>query len=241
MKKYKLIKKYPGSDPVGTIVTGKGEDGWYSKGPGSRTYDWTQVVKYPEYWGEVVERDYEITLTRRVPYTIISVKRLSDGEVFSVGDRAMTQGSRGGHSIRQFRIKQKCNVRTPMPGIFAKDGIDRIWIDWEEGSGGNWLESTVKLKQKIFLTHDGEDIFEGDTVWYVNKERLDLDHFTTHANVTFRSDLNAYFLTKAAAESYLMNNKPCLSLKDCCEIFECISVTQGSTLMEKVKQKLGMK
>lgn len=34
MKKYKLIKRYPGSDPVGTIVTGKGEEGWYSKGPG---------------------------------------------------------------------------------------------------------------------------------------------------------------------------------------------------------------
>jgi len=25
--KYKLIKKYPGSDPVGTIVTGYGKDG----------------------------------------------------------------------------------------------------------------------------------------------------------------------------------------------------------------------
>lgn len=258
MKKFKLIRKYPGSDSLGTIITGTKET-MYSKGFGYRNYDWTHVETHPEYWEEVIEKDYEIisyeakdnpkmiTIKRREAHLheeywkIHSVKRLSDGEIFTVGDRAMTEGSRGGHSIRQFRIKQMCNVRTPIPGIFAKDGIDRIWIDWEEGCGGNWLESTVKLKQPIFLTHDGEDIFEGDTVWYVNKESYSYSCFEAYSGIKFHSNLNAYFLTKEAAESYLIDNKPCLSFRDCCEVFERVSITRGSALMEKVKQKLGMK
>ena len=85
--KYKLIKKYPGSDSVGTIVTGYGKDGWYSKGPGGKTYDWTLIVYNPEYWEEVVEKDYEILKTCPIEGIIYSVKRLSDGEVFTVGDR----------------------------------------------------------------------------------------------------------------------------------------------------------
>ena len=106
--KYKLIKKYPGSDPVGTIVTGYGKDGWYSKGAGGKTYDWTLVVLNPEFWEEVVEKDYEIlsyikkgsttcTTTKRRGgenheefWNIYSVKRLSDGEVFTIGDLIKT-------------------------------------------------------------------------------------------------------------------------------------------------------
>jgi len=56
MKKYKLIKQYPGSDPVGTIITGNKET-MYSKGLGYRHYDWAHVETHPEYWEEVVEKD----------------------------------------------------------------------------------------------------------------------------------------------------------------------------------------
>jgi hypothetical protein len=215
MKKIKLIKLYPGSPKnLGITLTPKVDvnnndaNNFYWEG------SWFNPSDFPEFWEEVIEKDYEVLISKVVPQEILSVKRLSDGEVFTVGDRAMTQGSRGGHSIRQFRVKQKCNVRTPMPGIFIKDGIDRIWIDWEEGCGGNWLESTEKLKQPIFLTHDGKDIFPEDTVWYVNKENLYYNYIITQATVTFRSDINAYFLTKEAASDYINKNKVLFTTED---------------------------
>jgi len=294
--KYKLIKKYPGSDPVGTIVTGYGKDGWYSKGTGGKTYDWTLVVYNPEFWEEVVEKDYEIVDTiikNNLKQKISSVKRLSDGEVFTVGDKDKTVDTNGSHTIRQFRIKQKCFGKN-FSGNYTYDGIDRIWIDWEKNCGGNWLESTEKvvekdyqvlkscpiegtihsverlsdgevftvgdrvkvyehgsiktietittnsirttlkegvwftydsgsshmyhaIKQKpqpIFLTHDGKDIFPKDIVWYVNKEKFNYDYFQTHANVTFRSDINAYFLTKEGAEEYIKRNKVLFTTED---------------------------
>lgn len=114
MKKYKLIKEYPGSDSLGTIITGSKET-MYSKGLGYRNYDWSHVETHTEYWEEVVKLDYEII---QILYAteirtlfdggyrihpagigfpleylldnggkIHSVKRLSDGVIFTIGDR----------------------------------------------------------------------------------------------------------------------------------------------------------
>ena len=212
MKKYKLIKEYPGSDHKGIIVSRKTLNGMYEGW--EYNYYSKHVENNPEYWEEVVEKDYEVLISKIVPQEILSVKRLSDGEIFTVGDRAMTQGSRGGHSIRQFRVEQKCNVRTAVPGIFTKDGIDRIWIDWEEGCGGNWLESTEKLKQPIFLTHDGKDIFAGDKVWWVKKDSLSYDSFISVSGTKFFSDINAYFLTQEAASDYINRSKVLFTTED---------------------------
>jgi len=54
MKKYRLIKEYPGSNVVGTIA---------------QPNDLIQhdfFEKYCEFWEEVVERDYEISCTRTI-------------------------------------------------------------------------------------------------------------------------------------------------------------------------------
>lgn len=137
MKKYKLIKEYPGSVALGTIA---------------QPNDLIQhdfFEKYSEYWEEVIEKDYEIIISRVVPKEILSVKRLSDGEIFTIGDRAMTQGSRGSHTIKQFRLRHKCTGKDAT-GTYLYGDLDRIWIDWEEGCGGNWLESTEKVVEKDY-------------------------------------------------------------------------------------------
>lgn len=84
MKKYKLIKEYPGSDHEGIIVSLKTPNGLYEGY--QYNYSTKHVENNPEYWEEVVEKDYEVLIAKTVPYTILSVKRLSDGEVFTVGD-----------------------------------------------------------------------------------------------------------------------------------------------------------
>lgn len=50
MKKYKLIKKYPGSPKLGFII----ENGYYC----DQLY--INPKDYPNNWQEVVEKDYEI-------------------------------------------------------------------------------------------------------------------------------------------------------------------------------------
>jgi hypothetical protein len=292
MKKYKLIKQYPGSVVLGTIA---------------QPNDLIQhdfFEKYSEFWQEVIEKDYEILISRVVPQEILSVKRLSDGEVFTIGDRAKTITSKGKHTVTQLRIRQKCTGRDGKGG-WNYDGIDRIWIDWEDDCGGNWLESTEKVIEKdyeilsylkkgsttctttkrrsgenhdeywtihkikrlsdgevftvgdliktpytdctritgfknperneyfieiptgltrllflekaknpIFLTHDGEDIFEGDKVWHVNKDALYHSFLIPVSGTKFFSDINAYFLTQEAALDYIEKNKVLFTTED---------------------------
>lgn len=111
MKKFKLIKEYPGSPKLDTICSYKGNV-W------SDSNEFTSPIfnpkKYPEYWEEIIEKDYEIvSLKNKVgviinsstikkeftpeslylkatttickyssdEFKIHSVKRLSDGEI----------------------------------------------------------------------------------------------------------------------------------------------------------------
>lgn len=228
MRKFRLIKPYPGSPELGAIRKDL-DDPILSK----------YFTTYPEFWQEVIEPDFEILSfkqdsgikdlwtkfldgwSRNVngypatsPYTledmlkndlykIHSVKRLSDGEIFTIGDRAKTITSKGKHIVTQLSIRQKCTGRDGKGG-YNYDGVDRIWIDWEDDCGGNWLESTEKVKHPLFLTHDGENIYEGDEVWFVNKENFYYDYILTLPQTKFCSDTRAYFLTREQAEEYII-------------------------------------
>ena len=58
MKSYKLIKTYPSSPEIGTIVIPKIGDGKPCDYYISR--NWINPLDYPDFWEEVVELDYEI-------------------------------------------------------------------------------------------------------------------------------------------------------------------------------------
>lgn len=223
--KYKLIKKYPGSDPVGTIVTGYGKDGWYSKGPGGKTYDWTLVVYNPEFWEEVVEKDYQILKTCPIEGTIYSVERLSDGEVFTVGDR--------------IKVYQHGSTKTIDSIDLMKEGI---WFTYDSGSCH--LTHAIKQKpQPIYLTHDGKDIFPKDIVWYVNKENFYHDYIKAYPEVKFNSEIRAYFLTEEEAKKYIIENKPALSINDFWEItwMPTSGFNKQTYMKNLVKERLNLK
>jgi hypothetical protein len=246
MKKYKLIKKYPGSDPVGTIVIGKGEDGWYSKGPGGKTYDWTHVVHCPEYWEEVIEKDYEIlsyikkgsktcTTTKRRGgenhekyWNIHSVKRLSDGEVFTVGDRV--------------KVSEHGSIKTITEIIINNSplGKEGIWLRYHSGS--SHLTHAIKQKQPIFLTHNGKDIFVGDRIVWVNKDSLLHGVFTADFSSLFCSKQHVYFISAVDAQDYIIENKYALSIKEFWEI-TCMSTSnfnKNTYMKDLVKERLGL-
>jgi len=209
MKKFKLIKKYPGSPNLGTTCeerNNKSSFCYYFEGEKNIGITKDQVENQPEYWEEVIEKDYEILKTCPIEGRIYSVKRLSDGEVFTVGDRAKVYEYGSIKTIDSMTLVTKCSS--------MKEGI---WLNYNSGSS-HITHAIKQEKQPIFLTHDGKDIFTEDIVWYVNKENLYYDYIIAQPEVKFNSEIRAYFLTREAAEDYIERNKPRLSIEDCSQI-----------------------
>lgn len=171
-------------------------------------------------WEEVIEKDYEIlsyvakdnpnniTAKRRGGelhnsyWKIHSIKRLSDGEVFTVGDLIT------GHSYTDARVIKKIKIR-----------YDES-IQLEQKYGSTDLAYATKVKQPIFLTHDGKDIFEGDTVWWVRKDSTSIiGRLIIPPGEKFNSDMTVYFLTREAAEDYIKKNKVLFTTEDGKDIF----------------------
>jgi len=217
MKKYKLIKKYPGSYSVGVVLTKERHAPFYGINKADIHED--IIENYPEFWELVVEKDYEILSLRSLDIiedlennetinmllkqgcSIHSVKRLSDGEIFTIGDKISPSWNNTTWNITKFDTK-------------SKDGTLCVTF------GGNVCRCSIndikKPKQPLFTTEDGVDIFEGDkyypvnkTYWIVNEPEntCKINYETYHKNTN-------NFSTKEKAEEYILMNKPILSLND---------------------------
>lgn len=228
-----------------------------------------EVENHPEFWEKVEEKDYEILSFIRIGsmdyggaifslqnglysagtmdnklsliyclkegFNIHSVKRLSDGEVFSINDNAQTK-SKNPHTIMSFYIKQKHLSRG------EADGIDRIWVNWEEDYGGNWLENIEKIKEPMFKTEDGVDIYEGDAYYSVV-----ISDFVIRGPFTLGFDTSGYytnpatckvFSTEKAAKGYIIYNKPCLSVMDIVLLITTLRISEIDKLWEFVKERI---
>jgi hypothetical protein len=265
MKKYRLIKEYPGSPKIGDIVKGSGRDGWYSKEEGHSTYDWTHIVLHPEYWKEVIGKDYEILEYRtksglrcRAPFlqnshqfytsegcNIHSVKRLSDGEVFTIGDIiGCIPVNKHLKSQKFTKVYQKIDIIAIIDNevLFQKD--NRTWIE------STSMKNAEHKKRPLFTTEDGVDIFEGDTVYYIEtEEEPELCFIVNKYTVLkhsgrFTSDNSLHsFSTKEKAEEYILMNKPCLSYKEASDIMlhRDISAHYKKIIREKLKELVKQK
>ena len=193
MKKYKLIKEYPGSDHEGIIVSLRTPNGLY-EGYQYNYYS-KHVENSPEYWEEVIEKDYQILKSCPIEGTIYSVERLSDGEIFTLGDR--------------IKVYQHGSIKTiDSIDLYGNTSSMREGIWFRYNTGSCHMTHIIKQKpQPIYLTHDGKDIFPEDTVWYVNKENFYHDYIKAYPEVKFNSEIRAYFLTQEEAENYIERNK----------------------------------
>ena len=223
MRKFKLIKEYPGSTTLGTIA---------------QPHDLLQhdfFEKYSEFWQEVIEKDFEILISRVVPQKILSIKRLSDGEVFTVGDKF--KANIGDREV--IRTIQKIQVEGDAINIQHENG------DLTNRKGVGIFHQIRKIKQPIFLTHDGKDIFEGDTVWWVRKDSTSIiGRLIVPPGEKFNSDMTAYFLTQEAAEDYIEKNKVLFTTEDGVEVRygdEVWWVTSDSKIMREAKWDGGNK
>lgn len=136
-------------------------------------------------------------------YSIHSVRRLSDGEVFTVGERA-TYGIATA-PIEEFSITD-----------------DRMYVTGGEDAGhsfGCFLAYLSKPKQPLFTTEDGKPVYKGDQYVKVNNysDWSIVTGFEAQGSQDNYKGLK--FSTKEAAEEYVLLNKPLLSVGDIISLF----------------------
>jgi len=152
---------------------------------------------------------YYNTSLNHVPQNaeILSVKRIYDGEVFSVGEKVYLKASdgKGVFYIRKFTIKDgQC---------FASSGINIMQLE--------------KVKEVLFTTEDGVGIHEGDTYYTLEPDNNWYLYYSGAAgDGSGKRTIAKYFSTKEAAEDWLNWNKPKYSKKEMEACYEH-ALTQG--------------
>ena len=142
MKKYRLIASYPGCPEIGRVIEPKTKDGepnaYYWGGT------WFDPTKFPVFWEEVL--GYEILKSCPIEGTIYSVKRLSDNQVFTLGDNS-NYGE-----VKSFEVhKQGIKVH------YFKIG-DWQWLNSIEKTG-------EKIKKTLPKTYTEEDMLRAIEHW----------------------------------------------------------------------------
>jgi len=239
MKKYRLIKNYPGCS-------------WTLNSICSNDFIWDNGKKvylknYPEFWEEVIEKDYKILSFKhkvsnhiwkndsqlkdtfcivdgkagftsleeinRYPkvYEIHSIKRLSDGKIFILGDI----------------IKHNNNVAYPI-GELTKITIVNDTLFFESNRNYYGFNANMcfisKVQQPLFITEDGFPIYQGDTYWCVNTAPHLWSIFQQTAKErTILNKTVIAFKSVDLAQKYIDDNKPKVKLfttEDGVDIFE---------------------
>lgn len=217
--KYKLIKEYPGSPEIGTIVD------LGSCADNSCYWDGINFspIKYPEFWAKVVERNYEILekfqtlngakyiygndhfnweyiLAR--DYPISKVKRLSDGQIFTIGDKI--EYKVGGYWA--------WSSREAITGFRVRNDREIIIICLDNVEWAGLSDTVRKFVNPLFITEDGVGVYEGDKAWFVDPSDVySVCSTTISSRQTFRgrNDGDLYlFSTKELAEKFAIDNMP---------------------------------
>jgi hypothetical protein len=173
-------------------------------------------------------------------FVISSVKRLSDGTIFTLGDRIDLynhlyphDGLNKQHTITKFelinnqiRLHFGCNKCT----VLLKNAVKLVTI----------FNPIPKAKTPLFKTEDGVDVCDGDTYYYTN-----INNFVIHKVIAIKGRMSGRkatnvldFSTKQVALDYVILNKPCLSVK---EVLNLNMSTEGlftKSLKQLVKSKL---
>lgn len=246
MTKYKLIQQYPGTSLCLGDIVEWGESGniaQYMCKIKRKGVNGVDVSKFPEFWEEVIEKDYKILSLARfcsIKPTILlvsdygdeyiealikcdnarihSIERLSDGEVFTIGDKVhLTNGNYYGFELKEFKFfhnGKNGHLEKHRNKTFLKLGIIS---DLHKESTFFYLEDITKIRQPLVKTEDGINIFEGDTAFALLKRNLNT---LGEISVTKYQEELLYFKTREEAEEYRMLNKPCLTLKNVLEAAE---------------------
>ena len=160
---------------------------------------------------------------------IHSVKRLSDGEMFTVGDTVQVGGE-----IEHIKFFSEATFSL------------RVYFK----SKHTWAELpfiSKPTRTPLFVTEDGVEVFGGDTFWTVDKKDFTLQERqiknVQQGNLWVCVSIQFYtcFSTESAAQDFIVLNKPCLSVQDLAEVTfpfnENVINRIKQLAVEKLKQK----
>lgn len=271
MRKFRLIKKYPGSPELNFIVT-YGDfwlNGFCYQGTNLKTisrFSKEHIEENPEFWEEILdEKDIKLTtehyevLALKIPgnehweitkigngtwdnwsdlhvqaqlkkgiWKVKRVKRLSDGEIFSIGDEVeyFSLGLKHQFIITGF-ILAKDGDRCLLSSERFQHHIDLFSIDSEYINNYNLQKSK---KQPVFIAQDCVEVFEGDEYYTVCENSYNISINTaTKDCVKKLNNKTKIFSTKEKADNYIIWNKPMLSLKEIAGIYPGINKNHANT------------
>ena len=149
------------------------------------------------------------------PVIINAIKRLSDGEVFTLGDIDSVVGV-----IKKFYTGTYNSQKHMM--FFNK---------------GYSINSIKKAEQPLFTTEDGVGIFEGDDYYYFVVCEVQ-KHNCGWSNPRTPPLGKVQFSKKEVAEQYILMNKPYLSINEILNEVKPYNSHRVSKLIELVKSKI---
>jgi len=233
--------------------------------------DAKEVENNPEFWEEVEEKNYEILKVKAAPthyayslntfnsrifdydatnknldvWDIYSVKRLSDNEVFTVGDiveisfdkskydtcYACSNQNNTKGKIKDIQISSDNNdlhTHESAPhGLYFR--INTYWIP---------LQYIDVIKELLFTTEDDIDIYKNDKYWLVTEG---LYIRSTHGGNTDLPEYRARFSTKKKAEQYVDYHRVKFSEKDIENAIQNSQLHKNySVHIDTLKYKLGI-
>ena len=210
-KRYKLIKKYP------SVLINVGEDviskcGIYFPSNGGNGIGKSEVENYPEFWEEIVEKEWEVIdfimaphlpdfvdKNRFVPFFgAKSIKRLHDNTIFSIGDKIKMIGHENDKSPESI-TKIELN----------KEGVPCLFTNTFHNNGINIMKAIKR--NRVLVTEEGIDIYIGDTYWFVDEYIIYKQICLANGGLNPKA---VRFSTEKAAKAWVEINKPKYSLQD---------------------------
>ncbi len=169
-----------------------------------------------------------------IEYNINSVRRISDNTVFTIGDNVQIGWSKSKHIIRSITVDNRFPINNEHSLSFCINT-----------TVGYKLNELKKIKQPLFTTEDGVDIYEGDKIYSIESSLNEINekiagiykHSTHNHPVEHWYNDDKYFSTKDAAKQYILMNKPCLSIKEIAPIIGKVNDSKFIDL-DKLTDKL---
>lgn len=174
-------------------------------------------------------KSFQATVGDNPDYEIYSVKRLSDSEVFSIGDEMALYGE----------TKKIIGFET----MFNKH-----MMACHSESGSFNIIYAKKVEAFLFTTEDMESVYDGDKVVLLSTDNWIISNPVTAPKNPSKGDHNQfkYFSTKEKAEEYKIRHQSLLSLQDILDALNTDrrSIEQSNDwdiLLQKAKDKLNLK
>ena len=241
MKRYKLIKEYPGSPEIGSKVA-------YSKD--SKTYVFAdrisitefpikEIENFPEFWEAYSMYDYQIL-------EFINKKNKAKCEVTDFAPAVVKEGlvykedcyntyysedyvrKNSGEFIitKVKRLKGNVvftlgdNITENITGLFENWKISELSLKdtraFANGLNIEYLEHTIPIGR----SEEGDSIYVGDSIWAIEYKTHDFYFFSLKAPKELDTETYKYFTDLDNVKSYRFHKMPCLSYDDVIELVE---------------------